>query len=344
MNQNIENSLIEKFLRGHCSDEEQELLNFYFETSEGKKHLDDFLKNVWHAREGELNSIQLELHKKEFLKKAMEQQLISDLPLKETKSSTKTLKIKKLFYSVSAAIILALLGLAIYNYKINTKSEYTTAKELLVFENNKPVNISLFLPDSSTVILGPESKLSYYPNFEGEFREVNLEGEGYFDVHKDSTRRFIIHSGSYQTKVLGTSFLIKTDKKNNFNLYVTSGVVSVDHKAAQGVVQNLGKFIAGDNIQVIGESGEIKRKVFDQIEVNNWKNGIISFDSQPLSAVIDLLEKKYNKKINVNNQDLLNVSITIQISNGDKLNDILDVISISLGVNYKEKAGEIFIE
>jgi transmembrane sensor len=66
------------------------------------------------------------------------------------------------------------------------------------------------LPDGSRVWLNADSKLSYGPGFGVETREVRLSGEGYFDVVKDSTRPFIIHTLNMDLKVLGTSFNVKS--------------------------------------------------------------------------------------------------------------------------------------
>ena len=65
------------------------------------------------------------------------------------------------------------------------------------------------LADGSTVWLNAGSKLYYENDFNGATREVRLEGEGYFDIVKNPSRPFIVHTSGIDIKVLGTAFNVK---------------------------------------------------------------------------------------------------------------------------------------
>ena len=65
------------------------------------------------------------------------------------------------------------------------------------------------LPDGSTVWLNASSNLTYDKNFGNSLREVNLTGEAFFDVVKDASHPFIIHTKVIDVKVLGTQFNVK---------------------------------------------------------------------------------------------------------------------------------------
>ena len=65
---------------------------------------------------------------------------------------------------------------------------------------------SLQLPDGSTVQLGPGSKLIYPSEFEGHEREVQLEGQAFFDVHKDARHPFVVKTKDMKVTALGTAF------------------------------------------------------------------------------------------------------------------------------------------
>ncbi len=65
------------------------------------------------------------------------------------------------------------------------------------------------LPDGSSVWLNASSNLTYDKDFGKEYREVNLTGEGFFDVVKDPSHPFIIHTRVIDVKVLGTEFNVK---------------------------------------------------------------------------------------------------------------------------------------
>ncbi len=68
----------------------------------------------------------------------------------------------------------------------------------------------IVLPDKSVVWLNAGSKLLYEKTFGNTIREVELSGEGYFDVMKDPERPFIIHTQKLNIKVLGTAFNVKS--------------------------------------------------------------------------------------------------------------------------------------
>jgi ferric-dicitrate binding protein FerR (iron transport regulator) len=66
------------------------------------------------------------------------------------------------------------------------------------------------LPDGSVVRLNSSSSLTYDKNFGKNIREVNLTGEAFFDVTKDSSHPFIIHTNVIDIKVLGTAFNVRS--------------------------------------------------------------------------------------------------------------------------------------
>jgi ferric-dicitrate binding protein FerR (iron transport regulator) len=65
------------------------------------------------------------------------------------------------------------------------------------------------LPDGSVVWLNAGSKLTYDKEFGNSLREVNLVGEGYFDVVHNAEKPFIIHTSFFDIKDLGTQFNVK---------------------------------------------------------------------------------------------------------------------------------------
>ena len=78
------------------------------------------------------------------------------------------------------------------------------------------------LPDGTTVWLNAGSKLDYINDFSGNTREVQLEGEAFFDVAKKAGKPFIVHTSNISIRVLGTVFNVKSypeDKNVETTLY-----------------------------------------------------------------------------------------------------------------------------
>ena len=65
------------------------------------------------------------------------------------------------------------------------------------------------LSDGTTVTLNAGSRLKYDNRFGINDRVVQLEGEGYFKVAKDSKRPFTVKTSHLNVRALGTAFNVK---------------------------------------------------------------------------------------------------------------------------------------
>ncbi len=84
-----------------------------------------------------------------------------------------------------------------------------TAKELVSEISTRHGSRTMVtLPDGSVVFLNVSSKLTYDYG-KDDSRQVVLEGEAFFDVHKDEQRPFIIHTRKMDITVLGTTFNVR---------------------------------------------------------------------------------------------------------------------------------------
>ncbi|UCS95289.1 FecR family protein [Echinicola marina] len=84
----------------------------------------------------------------------------------------------------------------------------------------------ILLKDGSTVTLAENSSLTY-PNSFGNKREVILKGRAFFDIYRDTTSPFLVHTKNTEIKVLGTSFDVNSPKNESTTVSVISGQVQV---------------------------------------------------------------------------------------------------------------------
>ncbi|MES1216876.1 MAG: FecR family protein, partial [Bacteroidota bacterium] len=95
------------------------------------------------------------------------------------------------------------------------------------------------LPDGSVVWLNSGSKLTYGKQFGASLREVNLSGEGFFDVVHNAGKPFIIHTAFFDIKDLGTRFNVKCyqeDKTTETSLIEGSVEVTLKKNPAKKYV------------------------------------------------------------------------------------------------------------
>ena len=87
------------------------------------------------------------------------------------------------------------------------------------------------LSDGTAVTLNAGSKLKYDNRFGIKDRIVQLEGEGYFKVAKDTKRPFIVKTSHLNVMALGTAFNVKaySDDKT-IETTLVEGSVKIEEK------------------------------------------------------------------------------------------------------------------
>ena len=99
---------------------------------------------------------------------------------------------------------------------------------LIEHSNNSNKALLIILSDGSSVLLQPQSKLSYPKVFGGNDRKVFLTGEAFFEVRKDSSKTFYVYANEVVTKVYGTSFrVVAYQDQPSVEVLVRTGKVSV---------------------------------------------------------------------------------------------------------------------
>jgi len=114
------------------------------------------------------------------------------------------------------------------------------------------VKRKLVLSDSTVVTLNSGTTLSYPLSFGDKNREVYLNGEAFFEVHKDPKHPFIIHTGKMNVRVLGTVFNIKSyDDASQSETSLIEGSIEVtlnDRKSDRIILKPKEKLIVENNL------------------------------------------------------------------------------------------------
>ncbi|MDW7693153.1 FecR domain-containing protein [Flammeovirgaceae bacterium SG7u.111] len=186
--------------------------------------------------------------------------------------------------------------------------------------------LSLKLKDGTLVKLNSESSLRFPQEF-ADTREVYLEGEAFFEVKRNTSTPFIIHTGEVDTKVLGTSFNVDFDtKENNVNVSVLEGKVSVSKK------ENELSVILTPNQMAVSDSSNTLRKIsyVDINEIIAWKDGVLLFNEASFSEVIVSLEKWYGVKF-INEKKLTS---SARFTGRFENNESLEIVLMGLEMHY----------
>lgn len=184
------------------------------------------------------------------------------------------------FCSIAASLLL-LLG---------TATVYLFRQPAVRYENNGQTARSLLLPDSSEVILYPQTKLSFrYAPHHSE-RLAKLEGKAFFHVKRTDGKPFRVTTEEVEVEVLGTSFLVDATQTERTGVFVESGRVKVSAEDHDMVLYAHEKAELSDgNLQ--------KGTIDDPASFFNRKKTKMVFNQTPLKDVIKEVEKQTGIRI-----------------------------------------------
>ncbi|HEX6983229.1 MAG TPA: FecR domain-containing protein [Balneolaceae bacterium] len=209
------------------------------------------------------------------------------------------------------------------------------AKEpaLREISTGKAQRVNLTLADDTKVLLNAESSIKLPVHFKPDIREVFLEGQAFFNVAPNPDKPFIIHTAGSVIRVLGTSFSIRS--------YPGDGQVLVAVKEGRVSFETEGDEAFQETILTKGELGRYNLKT-NEIESEqpqnisrflSWIDGYLRFDNIAMSDIADELERRYNVKVNFENDEIKNLKLTAYLKSRS-IKNVLNVITRSLNINY----------
>jgi transmembrane sensor len=194
------------------------------------------------------------------------------------------------------------------------------------------------LPDGSTVVLNNNSTLRMNSDFNAARREVQIVGEGYFDIVHDVNKPFIVTSGKVKTTVLGTAFNVRAYRDSKVEVTVTRGKVSV---------------LAGSNVigiltpnRKIVVSHRVSTAVISTVIANNaisWQENDLFFDNISFDEATGILSKKFSTPITFRNEKAKQCRFTATFLQGETLDEVLKVICSFNNTNYQHTAAGVTI-
>lgn len=230
-------------------------------------------------------------------------------------------------WKVAASVIL-LIGLGLLaQHQLLEDPGPRKEMSFLTFENGTGMIKKIRLPDGSTVQLFHRTKLQVAENF-SEQRLLKLDGEAFFEVKRDSLRPFQVKTAHLTTKVLGTSFLIKTLPGQSEVVAVKAGMVKVSDSLEAN-------FILHPNFQLdYGQQAGSVREIAPTDPLFAWTEDIMAFQKTGMPEMIQILEDWYGVKITHN----LAGRTTCEISGSYKnqsLENLLQLIQYSIPFTYQ---------
>jgi ferric-dicitrate binding protein FerR (iron transport regulator) len=227
-----------------------------------------------------------------------------------------------------------------------TKTDRKEAVQTIQGEKSKSV-----LPDGTIVWLNAGSKLEINKKFGIKYREVSLVGEGFFDVAKNKSIPFIIHTSNIDIKVTGTSFNVKANPKDlHTETTLIQGSIEVtikNQKKEKVIMQPNDKLIVynsvtGSAIASTTPTTKIDRPfILQRLNADSirpyynaeWISNKLIFDNEELSKILYQMEFRYNVKFTLEHTVKLDRKLTVDFSK-ENLKEALEALKAVDAINY----------
>lgn len=199
--------LLDRFMSGKTSPEEERTLLAWFRDPDHKEEIMAFYKSRWEESSGKK------------LPPKLQGQMFCEIK-KRIRQEKKTLEIKKKPHTLwkwlsYAAVALICIGLGIGSHWYNMRQVPPPDPLDYVVLADNGQRASVVLPDGTKVWLNSHTKLNYKSDYGVKERSVSLSGEAYFEVSKDTLRRFLVNVGDMEVEALGTAFNVKAYEEDD---------------------------------------------------------------------------------------------------------------------------------
>ncbi|WP_270087880.1 FecR family protein [Sphingobacterium sp. SYP-B4668] len=198
----------------------------------------------------------------------------------------------------------------------------------------------LNLSDGTQVFVNSSSRLRYPVRFEGSSRQVELDGEAYFDVTKQFINGhnipFIVKTGPQVLEVLGTIFNI-----NSYGKSIQTTLVEGSVKLSYGNGQSrIIKPNQQSNYEPQAHSSTITE--VDPFFAIAWKNGSFSFEDASIYDVMESVGRWYDVEVHFKG-DFSGERFSGTMSRSDDIEKVLKTIELTGEMKFNRTGRRILV-
>lgn len=315
--ENINPDLLIAFLCGETSPEDAQLVKEWIMASDDNHAIFENLKKIWNTSENAFSK-PINVDKKKAWSK-----LNNRIENTENKKTDKKAGSKFISFTLKvAAVLVPFLLISYYIFNYYYKNELLTI-------NSEDKTLEKNLPDGTIVKLNSHSILQYPAKFDTKSREISFIGEGFFNVSPDKHKPFVIHCDKIYIKVLGTSFNVNAVPGKKFiKVYVKSGKVLLYNLNIDGLTKDSIILSAGNTGTYNNLNNSFEKDSITGINDLFWINKALAFKNTRLETVFEILRKKYNVKIIIEDKNINDLTLTSTFED-QPIENILKIIAES---------------
>lgn len=239
-----------------------------------------------------------------------------------------------IFYANSASTVRNNEKMLIYGPgTVTDKVEYNT----LTIPPGAEYN--LLLSDGTKVYLNSASDLHYPVAFSGDVREVQLNGEAYFEVAKDASRPFIVRTNDISIQVLGTSFNVKAyPQQEVVATTLETGSVRVVCGETECLMEPGTQFVFHK------ASKESEYNKVDTEMYTSWKDGYYYFEKMKLEEIMNTLALWYNLNVFYHDPEAKHYEFVGKLKRYDDVTYLLKKFEETKNVTFNISGNNVIIK
>jgi transmembrane sensor len=198
----------------------------------------------------------------------------------------------------------------------------------------------VMLHDGTRVVLNAGSRLRYAADFGRVARDVQLDGEGYFEVVHDQTRPFRVHARNGIAEDMGTRFVVRAyPELPQLTVVVAEGSVALrrDSAAGRGTVLaagQLGRIESGGAVTVVND--------VDVERWTSWTQGALVLDGMSLADAAAEIGRRFDVRVVIATPALAQRHVSARFRD-EPLPAVLDAITVALGARWTRDGQTIHI-
>lgn len=197
-------------------------------------------------------------------------------------------------------------------------------------ETQKGGRYRLTLSDGTQVWLNALSSVKYPTRFIGNYREVVITGEVFFDVAKNQNMPFIVKYNGMSIEVTGTEFNVSAYiNEKSVTATLIEGAVRVSNNKESV------RLLPGEQAEMTKDNDLTINKTVNVDEVIAWKDGKFKFNNSDIKSIMRQLERWYDIEVfyegNVTTSfNATNISMDLPISELLKLFELTEQIRFKI--------------
>lgn len=337
----MDRELLKKYCRNVCTGDEINTVLEWFRSSAGNPEGKALLKEIWEEITDDKDDSGVDFD--HILDRIHHRVNLGESRRLIEKAGNSPVKYREgehfltVFTRVAAILLIPVLCFGLYmayQYHITQKGLISATEVYNEISSSVDAITKVTLPDGTKVWLNHRSSLRYPAIFRGNTRNVELKGEGYFEVAHNEKVPFNVKAGNINVVAHGTIFNICAyPDDDRIETSLIEG--SVDVQSVDTVKHTVCTYRMKPSYFAVYNkmSGKVVTSRIGDDRYYSWKDGRLIFKNEPMGEVTKKLCRWFNVDFEINDPKLNDLTYTATFEH-ESLSQVMELLTIATPINY----------